>query len=105
MGAILHQVAKMKAFIVISFALASYVAADGGIIPKSKENGNERFIGGLIHHVINNVFGTDGESSGSMDIPSSWGIPSSWDTGSEESFDPWNIGTSGTSGTIGGGSS
>merc|ERR1712203_1229629 len=92
----LHQLVKMKAFIVISFTLASLVAA----VPDSSSgsDGSDRFLGDLIHNVITNVFGEhgDGESSfgsGSMDDVGSWDMPSSWDMGTS--------GTSGTSGTVG----
>merc|ERR1712166_817026 len=113
---ILHQLAKMKAFIVISFTLASLVAAapdsssgSATIGSGSGSSGSDRFLGGLIHNVFTNVFGEhgDGESSfgsGSMDDGGSWDTPSSWDMGSDmgsESFDPWDMGTSGTSGTVG----
>ena len=75
----------------------------------SGSSASDRFLGGLIHNVITNVFGEhgDGESSfgsGSMDDVGSWDMPSSWDMGSDmgsESFDPWDMGTSGTSGTVG----
>merc|ERR1711971_706354 len=100
---ILHQLVKMKAFIVISFALASLVAAAPD--SSSGSDGSDRFLGDLIHNVIDNVFGEHGHGessfgSGSMDDVGSWDMPSSWDMGSE-SFDPWDMGTSGTSGTSG----
>merc|ERR1712110_874556 len=99
MGPILHQLVKMKAFIVISFALASLVAAAPD--SSSGSDGSDRFLGDFIH----NVFGEHGHGessfgSGSMDDAGSWDMPSSWDMGSE-SFDPWDMGTSGTSGTVG----
>merc|ERR1711971_317725 len=105
MGPILHQLVKMKAFIVISFTLASLVAA--ALDSSSGSDGSDRFLGGLIHNVITNVFGEHGHGessfgSGSMDDVGSWDMQSSWDMGSDmgsESFDPWDMGTSGTSGT------
>merc|ERR1712008_173724 len=98
--------AKMKAFIVISFTLASLVAAAPD---SSSGSGSDRFLGGLIHNVITNVFGEHGHGessfgSVSMDDVGSWDMPSSWNMGSDmgsESFDSWNMGTSGTSGTVG----
>merc|ERR1711997_876632 len=100
---ILHQLVKMKAFIVISFTLASLVAATPD--SSSGSDGSDRFLRDLIHNVITNVFGEHGHGessfgSGSMDDVGSWDMPSSWDMGSE-SFDPWDMGTSGTSGTVG----
>merc|ERR1711997_1015764 len=101
MGPILHQLVKMKAFIVIYFALASLVAAAPD--SSSGSDGSDRFLGDLIHNVIDNVFGEHGHGessfgSGSMDDVGSWDMGS--DMGSE-SFDPWDMGTSGTSGTVG----
>merc|ERR1711971_1169428 len=97
MGPILHQLVKMKAFIVISFTLASLVAAAPD--SSSGSDGSDRFLGGLIHNVITNVFGEHGHGessfgSGSMDDVGSWDMPSSWDMGSD-------MGSSGTSGTVG----
>merc|ERR1712204_28800 len=97
MGPISHQLAKMKAFIVISFTLASLVAAAPD---SSSGSGSDRFLGGLIHNVITNVFGEHGHGessfgSGSMDDVGSWDMASYMGS---ESFDPWDMGTSGTVG-------
>merc|ERR1712203_1002576 len=87
MGPILHQLVKMKAFIVISFALASLVAAAPD--SSSGSDGSDRFLGDLIHNVIDNVFGEHGHGE------------SSFGSGSMDDAGSWDMGTSGTSGTAG----
>merc|ERR1712238_338492 len=94
MGPISHQLAKMKAFIVISFTLASLVAAAPD---SSSGSGSDRFLGDLIHNVITNVFGEHGHGessfgSGSMDDVGSWDMPSSWDMGSDMDLNPLILG-------------
>merc|ERR1712001_519459 len=99
MGSILHQIVKMKAFIVISLALISCVIASPGsgsgtsgfaATSGSGTSGSDRFLGAIIGHVIGHVFGTDGESGESVESSVHHG--SSWDM--ESSFDPWDMGSS-----------
>merc|ERR1712241_267505 len=100
---ILHQIVKMKAFIVISLALISCVtassfpgsgtsgfAATSGSGTSGSDRQDPRFLGAIIGHVIGHVFGTDGESGESVESSVHHG--SSWDM--ESSFDPWEMGSS-----------
>merc|ERR1712039_624438 len=81
MGPTLHQLAKMRTFLVICLALVSCAVAQ----PQAKDKIFGAIINGAIHG-YNHLFGTEGES-GSEEMPSSWDIPESMDDLDEHSFE------------------
>merc|ERR1712130_791848 len=75
MGLTLHQLAKMRTFLVICLALVSCAVAQ----PQAQVQAKDKIFGAIINgaiHGYNHFFGTEGES-GSEEMPSSWEIPSS----------------------------